>query len=606
MYLLVAILLVAQLTYLDYYEKGMSLYEQGRLDEAESQFLSSLSSRPDYVPAIRALAELHAKKGELGDAIRLYQRIVELVPKNIGARARLAELYAWQGDYDKAVLLYREALGLDPENIGVKNSLATVLRWAQRFGEAERLYKEVLAAEPDNYEALKGIAKTYALMGAYPDSIAYLNRAIELYPDAAELYKERGIVLAWQKKFKDAVKDLERAVSLKSDYAQAYRTLGDVYLWMRNYRGAVDAYRKAVGLEPDKVEAYLSLAKVCLLTDNIYLAEEAVKNALRLDPSNTEALNLLNDIRRKGKGWLTELFWEGIEFVVFLLVLVLVFFTYHSRRRMLKRRHRLYMYFTNVVLPLLAVLTVISMVKRDMFAGYIDPYLLEDITEAVLFLIIGISFITLLWVEHRTKEFREMVILAIGAHPDDIELGCGGFIMRAKDSGARVYGLILTRGERGTEKDRRRDEFARAAKFMELDGYWVEGFKDTALSEQVSEIKSLIEERIAATGANLVLTHTPLDIHSDHKAVFEATKEGARKVSVMCYEDVSTPREFVPNFFVDITNYIEDKIKVISFHRTQADKTYMDPEAIKGRAAHRGLQSGVPYAEAFRIYKLVR
>ena len=606
MYLLVAILLAAQLTYMDYYEKGVALYEQGNLEDAESELKRSLASRPNYIPAIRALAELHAKKGELNEAISLYQRIVRLTPKNISARARLAELYSWNGDYEKAIVLYEDTLKLDPENQGVKTSLATVLRWAQRFGKAERLYKEVLEEEPDNYEALKGLAKTYALMGDYPDAIAHLNKAIELYPDAPELYKERGTVLAWQKKFKQAVENLKKAVELKPDYAQAYKTLGDVYYWMKDYKASIEAYKKALSIESDSVESHLSLAKVYMAMGNTYPAEEAVKSALRIDPSNPRALNLLNEIRGEDKARLTELLWEGIELVVFLMVLTLVFFTYRSKRRMLKRRHRLYLYFTNLVLPLLAIVSIISIAQRDVLAQYIDPHLVEDITEAVLFFVVGISFITLLWVEHRTKEFREMVILAIGAHPDDVELGCGGFIMKAKDSGARVYGLILTRGERGTERDRRKEEFEKAAKFMELDGYWIEEFRDTALSEQVSEIKSLIEERILQTGANLVLTHTPLDIHSDHKAVFEATKEGARKVSIMCYEDVSTPREFVPHYFVDITNYIDDKIKLISFHRTQADKPYMDPEAIKGRAAHRGLQCGVPYAEAFRIYKLVR
>jgi len=80
----------------------------------------------------------------------------------------------------------------------------------------------------------------------------------------------------------------------------------------------------------------------------------------------------------------------------------------------------------------------------------------------------------------------------------------------------------------------------------------------------------------------------------------------ARNISVLCYEDVSTPREFVPNYFVDVTGYIEDKMKLITFHKTQENKTYMDPEVIKGRAAHRGLHGGVQYAEAYRIHKLLR
>ena len=119
-------------------------------------------------------------------------------------------------------------------------------------------------------------------------------------------------------------------------------------------------------------------------------------------------------------------------------------------------------------------------------------------------------------------------------------------------------------------------------------------------------MKDEMEKMIKEIGATLVLTHSQIDIHTDHQAVFEATKVAARNISVLCYEDVSTPREFVPNYFVDIGSYIDDKMRLVSFHRTQNDKNYMDPEVIRGRAAHKGIQGGVQFAEAYRIYKLLQ
>jgi LmbE family N-acetylglucosaminyl deacetylase len=86
-----------------------------------------------------------------------------------------------------------------------------------------------------------------------------------------------------------------------------------------------------------------------------------------------------------------------------------------------------------------------------------------------------------------------------------------------------------------------------------------------------------------------------------------ATREAARRVpTVLAYEDVSTSQAFVPNYYVDVTGFIEDHLKAVSFHRSQAGKAYMDPEALRGRAAHRGMQVGVPYALAFRTVNLVR
>ncbi|MBI5453136.1 MAG: PIG-L family deacetylase [Deltaproteobacteria bacterium] len=252
-------------------------------------------------------------------------------------------------------------------------------------------------------------------------------------------------------------------------------------------------------------------------------------------------------------------------------------------------------------------MTFLAFAGKFTFLDWVDANLIEDVTEAILFFTLGSSLMALLWTERRVHDFTNTTILAIGAHPDDIELGCGGFIMKAKDSGAKVYGLTMTRGEKGTDKNGAREgELKKAALFMELDGFSISDFPDTGLKDAVARMKDAIEEKIKETGATLVLTHTQIDIHTDHQAVFEATKVAARNISVLCYEDVSTPREFVPNYFVDIGSYIEDKMKLVSLHRTQNDKNYMDPEVIKGRAAHRGIQGGVQYAEAFRIYKLLK
>jgi LmbE family N-acetylglucosaminyl deacetylase len=108
-------------------------------------------------------------------------------------------------------------------------------------------------------------------------------------------------------------------------------------------------------------------------------------------------------------------------------------------------------------------------------------------------------------------------------------------------------------------------------------------------------------------GATLVLTHTDVDVHGDHRAVCAATREAARAVpTVLCYEDVSTSHGFEPNYFVDITAYVDDHLRAVSYHRSQSGRTYMDPEVIRGRAAHRGMQIGTSFAMAFRTLNVVR
>lgn len=542
-----------QATYLDLYQDGQRLLNEGKTREAEVRLSESVSLYPTYLPALKVLADVYVREKRFPEAMEQYEQIVRVNPKDITARGHLAELYSWTGDYDKAIVLYREALQMDPQNAGLKTGLAKVLRWSQRYDEAEALYRDVLQSDPENHDALSGLAKTYAMTGDLASAAGILDNAIRLYPDDPELYKEKGTVLAWQKNFKEAIGVLQKGIAVSPAYAEAYRVMGDVYSWMKDYQRSIESYKKAASLEPHNVENHVLLAKVYQSQGKEGLSEMAVKAALRINPSDPQALNLLHEIRRRDGYHFIESAGDAIHLSAYLFTLVIVFFGYRKKKRMLRRRH----------------------------GG----------------------------IEHRSKEFAEMSILAVGAHPDDIELGCGGVLMKARDTGAKVYGLTLTRGEKGTmasRKGKRTAELVRAAKFMELDGFWVMNLEDTGLRDEIPRVKDIIEEKIRETKATMVLTHSGLDIHSDHQAVFEATKEAARDASVLTYEDVSTPKEFVPNYYVDITGYIEDKMRLITFHKTQEEKTYMEPEVIKGRAAHRGLQCGTSYAEAFRVYKLLR
>ncbi|MCP2604855.1 PIG-L family deacetylase, partial [Candidatus Aminicenantes bacterium AH-873-B07] len=233
-------------------------------------------------------------------------------------------------------------------------------------------------------------------------------------------------------------------------------------------------------------------------------------------------------------------------------------------------------------------------------------------TKILILCIIGIlaiSFYTLARFGSTPKQKRN-IILTIGAHPDDIELGCGGTLAKLKDQGSKVYGIIFSSGEKGIKdpkgKEKRKKEAYRVAKYLNFDHLWIYEFKDTELQKNISQMVKKIENRIRELKPDIVFTHSPQDIHQDHQAVFEATKIASREnVSLLCYEDVRTSQEFIPNFFVDIEEYIDDKLKLIKFYKSQRKKQYMDLECIKGRAAHRGLQAGVKYAEAFYVYKIV-
>ena len=565
------------------------------------------TAAPD-ISAILAIEDKEKRSAGLQKAIEYYEHFLGTHSDNIPALQQLGNLYAWMNKYDLAISTYQTAIRKDKDNTALKNSLARIYRWAQRFPDAEILYKSVLASAPDSKEALKGLAVTYLKEGDYPNAKNILDRALYIYPKEAELYKEQGVLLAWQERYSEAATSLKKAIELSPDMADAFVTLGDVYYWNKQYQHALDEYRHALTLVPDSPDLPLMVAKAYRGLNNLILAEEYANNALRLNPVSAEAKALLGAIHRDQHLINWEYGVHYLEFVSLLFVVILIAFGCWKNRRMMKRLHPVLSRSIPIILPIIVLLSVAALVFETVMKNLFDIEFFESVASSLVLILLGIVYLAqILHAGRNNNRSQNKVILAIGAHPDDIELGCGGYILKAKAEGARVYGLTLTKGERGTEAVNVREMEARnAASFMELDDYWVLDFADTHVQDSIGEVKEKIEEIIKRVEPTVVLVHNPHDPHADHRAAFAATKEAARQVpALLCYESVGTPAEYRPDHFIDITDHLAETLHLIDFHKSQKNKSYMDHELLKGRAAHRGIQAGVPYAMAFQSYRIV-
>ena len=540
-------------------------------------------------------------------AIQFYQRLLSDHPSNVQALHQLGKLYSWTGNNDQAIVTYQSAIKLDKSAV-LKTDLARIYRWSQRFAEAENLYKAVLRSSPDDHEALKGLAKTYLGMGDYNNAQSVLQRALSLYPDDAEMHKDLGVFHARQQHYPEAINALKQAIELSPDVIDAYITLGDVYFWNDQYQNALDAYKHALILNPNSQETHLMLAKTYRKLPDLSLAREHAQTALSMNPVNSEAKELLNEISQEQRVLRIEYSDHYLEFIAQAFFIFLIYINYRKNKRILQQRQKVIARVILVALPLILLFTISVFAIEDYLNQWANVELYESVVNSLLIILLGAIYSTQIRYVSKTNGNKTgNVILAIGAHPDDIELGCGGYILKAKANGSRVYGLTLTKGERGGDNDHRREkEASRSASFMNLDDYWLMDFPDTQLLDKPVEIKEAIEAAIKRVNPTMVLTHNPHDSHGDHRATFAATREAARMVpTLLCYESVSTPEDFKPDFYVDITEFLKDMLKAIRLHKTQSEKTYMDPELLKGRAAHRGIQCGVPYASAFKVYRIV-
>jgi LmbE family N-acetylglucosaminyl deacetylase len=196
-------------------------------------------------------------------------------------------------------------------------------------------------------------------------------------------------------------------------------------------------------------------------------------------------------------------------------------------------------------------------------------------------------------------------VLAVGAHPDDVELGCGGTLLRHVARGDEVTILVLSRGQRGeVEGMSRGAEQEDAAARLGVSLRWGT-FEDGSVPEGPETI-TLIDEAIAATGADAMYTHAAKDTHQDHRATAIASLASGRRLpTVLQYETPST-QGFEPTIYVDVSDVMEAKLAALRSHLSQVLRQGpVDLEAIEAQARFRGFQGRIRYAEAFESARLM-
>jgi LmbE family N-acetylglucosaminyl deacetylase len=199
-------------------------------------------------------------------------------------------------------------------------------------------------------------------------------------------------------------------------------------------------------------------------------------------------------------------------------------------------------------------------------------------------------------------------ILAIGAHPDDIEYGCAATLSRFADKGNDVFLHILTDGRRGGDVTTRKKEQARSASMMGVKEVFWSNYEDTKLpfhDTVISDIQDVVDK----VKPVFVFIHDANDTHQDHRHVCDCAVSATRFIpNVLFYEGPSTVH-FDPNVFVNIIDRINIKFRCLRAHRSQVMRTNICHQSIldlaKATAIFRGEYCHQKYAEAFKSLRMM-
>ncbi|MFI9251613.1 PIG-L deacetylase family protein [Streptomyces sp. NPDC053069] len=190
-------------------------------------------------------------------------------------------------------------------------------------------------------------------------------------------------------------------------------------------------------------------------------------------------------------------------------------------------------------------------------------------------------------------------VLAVGAHPDDIEFGCGGALLRHAAHGASITMVVVSDGALAGDAVVRAAEQDHAAQLLGAKAVMLH--RPDGRLGPLRELVDRLEEEIENAAPDLVYAHLPEDIHQDHVRTHQALRIAARRLdNVLLYESPRSPL-LSSGISVDISAVIERKTALLAAHASQTGtRTELGAEAVRARAVLHGSRVGCAHAEMFQ------
>lgn len=206
----------------------------------------------------------------------------------------------------------------------------------------------------------------------------------------------------------------------------------------------------------------------------------------------------------------------------------------------------------------------------------------------------------------KSTQFNFKKILLTAAHPDDIEFGMGGTLVKlAQDKNKKIKIIVFSTCEEQLGNKGITKEFENSMKFFKIENYKIHELPNTKLPEFSDKIRGILEDAKSSFNPDAIFTMSKDSIHQDHKSVAIETERVFRNISIFAFEDVKSCPNFKPKFY-----HILDKkelcmkIDALNIYKTQYRRYYHNDELIKSLSRFRGAQVGEEYAEAFEIVRL--
>lgn len=198
-------------------------------------------------------------------------------------------------------------------------------------------------------------------------------------------------------------------------------------------------------------------------------------------------------------------------------------------------------------------------------------------------------------------------ILIVGAHPDDIELGCGALMAHIAGQ-AEILCVTLSDNQKNPQLKNVVQELHQSMAILGVpdDKVVVGSFETRNFPRDRQEILEYLYEIKREYGPDLVFAHTRADTHQDHAVVTDEALRAFRGTTVLGYDVLRSSHGFFPHFLVEVTEQdVERKLRALAEYHTYEDKYYFSADVLRATMIRHGALAERPYAEGFDILRIV-
>jgi tetratricopeptide (TPR) repeat protein len=242
------------------FAQALARHQTGDLGEAERLYRRLLAAAPDHVDGLHFLGLVRAQSGAMEDAVRLMGRAVALRPDFALAHYNLGNALRRLGRGEAAVEAYGEAIRLQPRSPAALTNLGVTLRDLGRTEEAVEAYGQALAFEPANVQAHYNLGVALQALGRIEEAVHAYRRTLNLKPDHADALANLGVALLALGRQPEALEACQRRLVLEPNAAEAHTALASALLALGRAEEAAEASRRGVALAPTSAEAHIHLA----------------------------------------------------------------------------------------------------------------------------------------------------------------------------------------------------------------------------------------------------------------------------------------------------------------------------------------------------------